>query len=284
MTDTLWSDISEWQVQVNDRYPYGFICIRSNDGSYLDLDFPANYSWCKSKRASGKLWGFMVYYFYRPGVNGAHILMSRCGKPDPRMVVMIDCESASGQVAGNQSGALNAQHDDLAKWLGDPRRVVGYGNVSDLNALWPAKPKGMRIVVAAYGSNPGYPNKFAHQFADNANIAPFGPSDLNSADGMSINDLLAMYGFSATHPATPPVQSPGTKAGPTAKGEDFYWKSDGTLSLDSVMSRRNSTALTSIVATKRSGSANDIAGMVKYVSGGTSHPMPDNLIFFTTNA
>lgn len=67
---------------------------------------------------------------------------------------MIDVESVNGQVSGNQSQAINAQHDELAEWLGSSKRVVGYGNVHDLNVLWPQKPSGMRIIVAAFGSNP----------------------------------------------------------------------------------------------------------------------------------
>jgi hypothetical protein len=198
MVDTQWSDVSHFQVGVNDSYPYHFLTIRSNDGTFLDTEFNHNIAWCRSAIHSGKLWGFSVYYFYRPGVDGAKVLMNRVGKPDRDLTVMIDVESASGQVSGNQSGAINAQYAELAKWLGDARRVYGYGNVSDLNALWPQKPKDIRFCIAAYGSNPGYPGKFAHQYRDNAHTAPFGPSDLNSADGMSQQDLQKMYGFTAT--------------------------------------------------------------------------------------
>ena len=207
MTDTLWSDISHFQVPVNNAYPYHFLCIRSNDGTFLDRNFDRNIAWCRGALSSGRMWGYMVYYFYRPGVNGAHVLMSRVGHPDPHMAVMIDVESAGGQVSGNQSRAINAQHDELAKWLGSPSRVVGYGNVSDLNALWPDKPRGMRLVVAAYGSNPSYPGKFAHQFTDKQPTAPFGPSDFNSADGMSAADLQHMFGFVTAGPAKPPPPS-----------------------------------------------------------------------------
>ena len=205
MTDTKWADISEWQVPVNDSYPYGFICIRSNDGNHIDNKIKGNLSWCKSRRASGKLWGFMVYYFYRPGVDGAKNLISQVGTPDPRMVAMIDVESARGQVSGDQSSAINAQYHELASWLGDARRVVGYGNTSDLSTLWPSKPAGIRLVVAAYGSNPGYPGKFAHQYTDKGACAPFGTCDMNSTDGMSQRDLEGMYGFTAPKPPVPPA-------------------------------------------------------------------------------
>jgi hypothetical protein len=283
MTDTLWSDISVFNRTVNDDYPHGFICIRSNDGSFLDEHFADNYAWCIRRRANGHLFGFMVYYFYRPGVNGAHILMSRCGKPDPRMTVMIDVESAGGQVTGNQSSQVNAEHDALAAWLGDPRRVVGYGNEGDLNALWPAKPHGMRIVLANYTSNPSYPGKFAHQFTDRANTPPFGPSDLNSADGMSQGDMQAMFGFDAPHPPPAPVQLAGTKSGPSPMGKAQAYAADGSLSLDAVMARRSSRAIVSVRVTAENASSAASDAMNAYISGGTSHPMPPGLVFCTAN-
>jgi hypothetical protein len=283
VVDTLWSDISEFQVPVNDDYPHSFLCIRSNDGGHLDKHFAANLDWCKRRRANGHLFGFMVYYFYRPGVDGAAVLRSRVGTPDSRMTVMIDVESANGQVSGNQSRAINAQHDELPRWLGSSKRVVGYGNVSDLNALWPQKPSGTRIVVAAYGSNPDYPGKFAHQFMDNANTRPFGSSDLNSADGMSPNDLLAMFGFSETHPTPPPTQMAGTKSGPKPLGKAHAWVADGTLSLDGVMARRNSRAIVSVALTQDNGNGDVSDAMNNYISGGTTHPMPSGLVFCTAN-
>jgi hypothetical protein len=217
MTDTQWADISEFQVPVSDSYPHNFICIRSNDGNHIDNHIQANLSWCKSRRASGKLWGFLVYYFYRPGVDGAKNLMAQVGTPDPRMAVMIDVEGAGGQVSGNQSAAVNAQYNELASWLGDARRVIGYGNTSDLDSLWPSKPAGIRFVIAAYGSNPGYAGKFAHQFTDKGTCAPFGTCDMNSADGMSQQDLENMFGFSgsaATKPSTPPTPAATAPAFP----------------------------------------------------------------------
>jgi hypothetical protein len=208
MTDTLWSDISSWQKPVNNSYPYHFICIRSNDGSFLDPNFNANIAWCRGAVKAGKLWGFMVYYFSRPGINGAQLLMNRVGKPDHDMAVMIDVEGANGQVRGDQSNAVNSQYSALVKWIGRPGSVVGYGNTGDLNGLWPRKPHGIRFVIAAYGSNPGYPGKFAHQFMDNKNTPPFGPSDFNSADGMSAGDLQRMFGFVAPKPPPPPPPPP----------------------------------------------------------------------------
>jgi hypothetical protein len=211
MADTLWSDISEFQTPATDAYPYQILTIRSNDGSYLDKHFVQNLAWCKSRVASGKLVGYIVYYFYRPGVDGAAILRTRVGPPDPRMSVMVDMEGAGGQVSGDQSAHANQQVAELIAWMGgNAKRVIGYGNVSDLNSLWPSKPHpNFQLIIAAYGSNPGYPNKFAHQFSDNANTAPFGPSDLNSADGLDLATVEGVLGWTgAPTPAPPPPPAP----------------------------------------------------------------------------
>ena len=45
MADTLYADVSEWQVGVNDSYPYPVLCIRSNDGTYRDRRWVNNYGW-----------------------------------------------------------------------------------------------------------------------------------------------------------------------------------------------------------------------------------------------
>ena len=121
--------------------------------------------------------------FTDQGSTASRSMQQMVGTPNPRMVAMIDVEAAGGATSGDQSANVNSQYDRLAKWLGDPRRVIGYGNVGDLNSLWPTKPPGIRLVIADYGANPDYPGKFAHQFSDNAPPPPFGPSDLNSADG-----------------------------------------------------------------------------------------------------
>ena len=220
MADTQWSDISEFQRPPDNSYPHQILCIRSNDGSYLDKHFVENLAWCKASVASGKLVGYLVYYFYRPGVDGAAILRTRVGSPDPHMSVMVDMEGAGGQVSGNQSAHANQQVAELIAWMGgNAKRVIGYGNTSDLNALWPQKPNpSFQLVIAAYGTNPSYPNKFAHQFSDNANTPPFGPSDLNSADGMDLPAVQALLGWTgapAPHPTPPPPPPPHPAPSPS---------------------------------------------------------------------
>lgn len=208
MADCQWADISEFQPLVNNEYTLPILTIRSNDGTYRDQHFDANYAWCKSAVSSGKLSMFIVYYFYRPNGQGFNVLQSRCGTPPAKMAVMIDVEAAGGQVSGNQSAEINREFDAAAAWLGDKRRVIGYGNVGDLNSLWPQKPAGIRIIVAAYGSNrPTYPGMYGWQFTENAhNTAPFPTCDMNVSPGMDLQANLAMFGFTGTTPTPPPKE------------------------------------------------------------------------------
>lgn len=286
--NTIFSDISEFQVPVNDSYPHRFILIRSNDGNHWDRNFAANLAWCESRVKAGRIFGFGVYYFYRPGVNGAAIVKQRVGKPDSRMVAMIDVESAGGQVAGNQSGQVNREFAELASWIGDKRQVIGYGNTGDLNGLWPSKPPGARLIVANYSFNPTYPGKFAHQFTDHANTSPFGASDLSSADGISEHELKVMFGFvpsgTPAPPAPPPAPVPGTLSGPAKAGTGYRWTADGSQSLQAFAARRNSMVVTLIAITRANLSATNLQAFNQYVVSGVTKPMNRGLVFYTRGA
>jgi len=61
VADTLYADVSEWQVGVNDSYPYQVLCIRSNDGTHRDRRWVNNYGWCLRNADSGRLTFFIVY-------------------------------------------------------------------------------------------------------------------------------------------------------------------------------------------------------------------------------
>lgn len=203
MTDTLWADISEFQVPVTDAYPHRILCIRACDGSYRDHNFAANFAWCQQAVAAGRLAAYIVYYYWRPGGTGAATLQAMCGHPRTRMAVMIDVESG-GNPAGNQSAAINAEHARLAAWLGNPRGVIGYGNPGDLSSMWPSRPAGIRLVIAAYGTNPAYPGKLAHQYTSAGTCAPFGACDANSADNTTEAQVLAILGLGPAPPAPKP--------------------------------------------------------------------------------
>jgi len=286
MVDTLWSDVSEFQAGVTDAYPYHFFSLRSHDGAHNDAQFMHNVTWSNQAVQSNRLWGYIVYYFYRPGFDGSGSFIGRVGPhPNPRMVAMIDLESDEGRVAGNQSGQLNREYHALAAYLGSPKRVIAYGNVSDLNALWPQKPPGIRLVVASYGSNPSYPGKFAHQFSDSQNVPPFGPSDINSADGMGQAQLQEMFGFTAPHPTPPPapVNTPGTEYGPVKLGHGYVWHSDGSMPLRAFAARRNATVLGILRISAECLAPTDLTALNNYVISGVGLPMPHHLAFCTVN-
>jgi hypothetical protein len=209
--DTLFADVSEFQAPVTNAYTdagYRWLSIRTNDGTHRDAHFAQNYAWCKAAADAGLITGFMVYYYWRPNGTGlaTHMAMvNEQGGPHPKMVSMIDLESG-GNPGGDQSRVVNGELARLQDWLGDPRRVIGYGNSGDLKAMWPGKAAATPVIVAGYGANPSYPGKIAHQYTDGNGYGgglpegapPFGKCDMNSADGFSPTQLADALGVGGT--------------------------------------------------------------------------------------
>lgn len=199
MADVLWADVSEWQCPVNDSYPHPVLAVRANDGTYRDQRFATNYEWMRGALDAGRLAAGIVYMVYRSNwYQTLQTTKAMVGEPHPNTAFMIDLESWGGQIVGDQSHGINSLYWGLAQWLGDRKRVIGYGNTGDLDVLWPSKPRGLRLVVAAYGSNPDYPGKLGHQFASDHDTAPFGPCDINSADGYTVEEFRDAIGLGTT--------------------------------------------------------------------------------------
>ncbi len=203
---TIYADVSEWQAPVDDRYPHRVLCIRSNDGDHRDENWDTNYSWCTRRCDAGELDFFIVYFVWRRNWRQTvDTLMDMVGRPHPRMSVMIDVEGWGGLITGDRSDGINRAYWAIADWLADRRRVLGYGNVGDLNRLWPVKPAGIRLVIAAYGTTPVYPGTVAHQYTDDKGYGngttlpngapPFGNCDMNSADGLNPLQFAAACGI-----------------------------------------------------------------------------------------
>jgi hypothetical protein len=193
----MWADVSYYQPGVNDDYPHPVLAIRSNDGTYRDTKFKANYQWARSALADGRLAALIVYCVYRPNWEAtANTLIDMVGTPPPELVVMIDVESWGRQISGDHSGNINSLYWRFAAWLGDRRRVIGYGNRGDLDSLWPVKPQGVQLVVASYGgTTPTYPGMLAHQYGSDIACDPFGPCDGNRADQHTLQTLLTTLGI-----------------------------------------------------------------------------------------
>ncbi len=227
--DTLFADVSHYQVPVTDAYTnatysqdgtdwhYCWLSIAANDGTRRDENFAENYAWCKKAADSGKLKGFIVYAYWR--ANWQETLatfqdqVNSNGGPHPKMVAMIDLESG-GNPGGDQSAGVNGMYYGLANWLGDERRVIGYSNLNDERTMWQTKPEHVPMILAGYGSNPNDPAvyKIAHQYTDGSGwggglpegVPPFGNCDMNSADGLSPSQLASALGVGDVVPVTPP--------------------------------------------------------------------------------
>ncbi|MEU1204998.1 hypothetical protein [Nocardia sp. NPDC005825] len=206
MTDTLFADVSTFQAPVDDDYPYEVLSFRSNDGTFRDDHFAHNYRWATAAADSGRLACFIVYFYWRPNwqetVRTCIDMVTEAGGPHPRMIVMLDVEQG-GNPSGDQSDGINRAYWAAADWLGDPRRVIGYANASDFASMWPTRPEGLRVVAAGYGNDPQLPGQVAHQYTDGQGwggglpegCAPFGPCDMNSADGLSPDEFSAACGI-----------------------------------------------------------------------------------------
>lgn len=201
-----WADVSYYQPAVDDSYPYPVLCIRSNDGTFRDPKFQdprtgkpgPNWVWARQALDSGRLSALIVYTVYRPNwEQTANVMIDMVGTPPhPKIVAMIDVESWGGQISGDHSGNINRMYWKLAEWLGDRRRVIGYGNRGDLDSIWPVKPEGVRLIVASYPKRPNYPGMIGHQFSSSHPIAPFGQCDANTAYDIELPEFLNALGLS----------------------------------------------------------------------------------------
>lgn len=204
--DTLFADVSYFQAPVDDSYPHEILSFRSNDGTFHDPNFAANYEWACKAADDGRLACFIVYFYWRPNwldTVQTHMSMIKAfGGPHPKMISMIDLESG-GNPGGDQSDGINKAYWAVADWLGNPARVIGYANTGDFTSMWLERPDGLRVIGAGYGRNPNLPGQIAHQYTDGGGFGgglpegapPFGDCDMNSANGMSPQDFAAACGI-----------------------------------------------------------------------------------------
>lgn len=203
--DSLFADVSYFQRPVDDSYPYGIFSFRSNDGTFRDPNFAANYRWSVQAADDDRLACFIVYFYWRPNwretVDTHTSMVDAMGGPHPKMITMIDVESG-GNPRSDQSDGINRAYWACREWLGGPR-VIGYANTGDLNTMWQTRPDGLRIIGAGYGRNPNLPGQIAHQYTDGEGYGgglpegcpPFGKCDMNAANGLSPREFAVACGI-----------------------------------------------------------------------------------------
>ncbi|MBM7365683.1 hypothetical protein [Gordonia hydrophobica] len=216
MTDTLFADISEWQPPLDDSYPYSWLSIRSNDGTYRDRRWSHNWDTARRWLDSGRLRGVIVYVVYRSNWRDCldvHRAMQSENRPD--VVSMVDVESWGGQLVGDHSDGINRLVWGIGDWRGPridgrPRRVIGYWNPSADPGLWRDRPP-IGFIVPSYGRSPRFSAQvqdvrrrmIAHQYTDGTigcgGALPCGYGtvrcDMNSANGRDPEELRIATGI-----------------------------------------------------------------------------------------
>jgi hypothetical protein len=203
-----YADTSQWQTPIREGYPHPFFMFRANNGNDVDRNASDNLGATVAmvNDHTKPLRGFGVYTFWRPGEDNFGALKRAIGdKPHPRMVVMIDVESAEGStkgtVRGDQSAGVNAYLDQVRAWIGDPKRVhLGYINQNINAGLWKSQPQNIWYVIPDYSAPKGKPRVTAgprtlvHQYTQTGRCAPWGdaPIDLNYYPGTATEFLVAL--------------------------------------------------------------------------------------------
>lgn len=207
-------DVSEWQPPVSNAYPHDWLIFRACDGTYIDKNAAKNLAWAKAAAKAGRIAGYTVYCVYRPNTPVVATLMRVIGAPDPHVTVMVDVESWSGAIRGNHSSAITLLATAVARWLGDERRVLVYGNQGDLASIYPNRPDWLQLIVAAYGNQqPHLPNMVGWQYTDGQAFRtlaaglpraskPFGACDHNLFPGLTATDLATALGVGEDMPLT----------------------------------------------------------------------------------
>lgn len=228
------TDTSYYQVPLNNAYPHKVVSFRVSDGNWEDPIFRTNLRAAAQLIKQNRIAAVIAYLVYRPGDQQPAAAAFRTavtetlGSIPQWLVAMIDAESWGGAIRGDQSVGLNRLYALLASMLsGDGRRVLGYANRGDFEALWPTRPIHMRTVLASYGGSlPSFDNLIAWQYTNGQYVVPglgsttdpFGPCDHNVAPGMtpaqfaeqvgvlskpldSLEEVMAMYPSAAAFEA-----------------------------------------------------------------------------------
>lgn len=206
MTDTVYMDGSEWQRKLPDEtYPYPVIQWRTNDGTHADRLWPGFLAWVNGPWARRRIVCYGAYFVWEPQApHGLDLFQQAVGRRHRRrMFVVVDVESWGGRITGDHSKVISQTREAVIAFLhglrpgwqrrgplgrmyaaADRRRVLIYGNASDLATIDPHRGDA-QVILANYDANPPLPHHLVHQYSDKYPVPPWGPVDINSADGLS---------------------------------------------------------------------------------------------------
>ena len=117
----------------------------------------------------------------------------------PQLCFMLDVED--GRPKWNNVGDQSAGANDFIargqEYFQNPQAASGYLNFNANGDLWQTIPPGLKMIVPRY-SGPDVPpvapiTPFGHQYADDEDTPPFGPSDINQSK-MTLTQWLAAWG------------------------------------------------------------------------------------------
>lgn len=215
MTVTTWPDISEWQPPLSDAFTGPLVCSRASLSTYkTDNHIGINRVWQQRKVLSGQLAFEFYYHVWYPGNEAAQYdtAMRAIGGARPGLVFMLDIESWSGAIHGDNTASIDKLRLRFATALGSPLSVPVYGNTGDLRSIYPGRPSTAPTILASYGSAwwsiEG--NQIAQQYTNGVwagpaglpvGCAPFGRCDFNGAR-MSVQQLRSRLGLTSLAPAS----------------------------------------------------------------------------------
>jgi len=232
-----WGDYSQYQeCCIDESYPYPVVCFRASiaDASAttatryggIDTKFVDNMTRAKQLVAEGKLKKVIAYHFWVPNFDNwgtFKAAIDAVGGVFPELAFMVDVEDGGPKwdIRGDQSSGVNEFITKGQALFVNRQAASIYVNFNANPDLLPVAslPKGVKIIVPRYAGPDNPPvvpagvSVFGHQYAENENTAPFGPTDINQSR-MTLSAWLQAWGsnggeakpevdqVSAAHPTT----------------------------------------------------------------------------------
>jgi len=235
---TKWGDYSQYQAAYVDKsYPYEVICFRASvaDDSFndpgsstgkagLDNKFLENMRRARELVKQGKLKKVIAYHFLVPGADNWGTFkdaIEASGGMFPELAVMLDVEDGGDKwnVRGDQTPLVKDWVAKAEAYFINKQAISIYlnfrANAGLIVGIDDRELRGCKLIVPSYHGpdEPPYVPPgvkwFGHQYADNENTPPFGPTDINQAL-MPLSMFLDAWGVngSGIPPAPTPVPIP----------------------------------------------------------------------------